>query len=512
VITHPSRQIKVGAILSYFVIFFYSAAGLIYTPWMVHKLGKADYGLYALVISFLAYFVTDYGISQAINKMISQYKAEGKDEKIKNLLGITTKIYLAIDAFICLVLIVVYLHIENIFIKLTVEELIKFKNAFLLAALFSVLSFPFLVVRGIFMSYEFFIQTKLFELAKRVSTIVFTVVLLLLNYGLYALVIAYGFIPFLISVAETFYLHRKGIRINLNIWDKSIVRSVLGISIWLFLLVLAELLVNNISPSVLGVFSGTSEIAIFAIGNVIFGYVYTLAAALNSLFLPKITRLHVTNQSDQIDHLSVRVGRIQFMVLGYMIVGIVVLGKEFIELWMGPDFRESYYVALFMILPNLIIHSQQIESTYLFVLDKLKYQAYMLLFCAASSVTLSVVLCPKWGAVGSAIAIGFSNTVFMLIGMNVIYVKKLNFNIKLYVKECVVKFIPLYISLCTVYFIVDFYLLNAFLSMMSWKSLIIKGAMYSVLFFSSVYFLAMNKNEKTQLHKIIARIKQVIHT
>ena len=64
-----SRQsaIKTGVALSYFVIIFNIVAGLLYTPWMITKIGKADYGLYILVTSFLAYFTVDYGLWQAIN-------------------------------------------------------------------------------------------------------------------------------------------------------------------------------------------------------------------------------------------------------------------------------------------------------------------------------------------------------------------------------------------------------------------------------------------------------------
>jgi O-antigen/teichoic acid export membrane protein len=505
-----SKQIKLGAILSYFIIFFNIVIGLIYTPWMVHKIGKADYGLYALVVSFLTYFVADYGMYQAINKLVSQYRVEGKNDKIENLLGVATKIYLILDFCICLILIFVYFNIDKIFTGLTTDELIKFENAFLLAAILSVLSFPFSFIRGVFMSFEFFVQTKFFELAKKVLVISFTILLLFFNYGLYALIIAYGLIPLLISIAETMYLYKKGIRINLRIWDKTIVKCIFGISIWLFLIVLADLFLNNVSPSLLGIFSGTSEIAVFAIGNVIFGYVYTFSNALNGLFLPKVSKLYATNQNKEIHRLSIKVGRIQFIIIGYIILGIFLVGKEFIELWMGNDFQKSYYVAILLVLPNLIIYSQQIESTYLFASNKIKYRSYMLLISALSSIIISIYLCPIYGAVGAAIAICVSNTAFMLIGMNIIYYKKLGFDTKLYIKECALKFIPLYIAILVIYYIANYCFSHLFSDNISWNLLIIKGFLYSLLFFSFVYVFIMNKYEKAQLYAIIMNIKNRI--
>ena len=43
-----SQQIKIGAVLSYLSIGVNIAAGLIYTPWMIGKIGQSEYGLFTL--------------------------------------------------------------------------------------------------------------------------------------------------------------------------------------------------------------------------------------------------------------------------------------------------------------------------------------------------------------------------------------------------------------------------------------------------------------------------------
>jgi O-antigen/teichoic acid export membrane protein len=55
-IINANKQIKLGALMSYFTIAFNIVAGLIYTPWMVGQIGQADYGLYTLAISFISLF------------------------------------------------------------------------------------------------------------------------------------------------------------------------------------------------------------------------------------------------------------------------------------------------------------------------------------------------------------------------------------------------------------------------------------------------------------------------
>ena len=97
-----SNQIKTGAIISYLAIIFNVIAGLVYTPWMVSKIGKADYGLYTLATSIVAYFAMDFGFGGAISKYIAEFRAEHQEEKINNLLGIVYKFFFILDIILYL--------------------------------------------------------------------------------------------------------------------------------------------------------------------------------------------------------------------------------------------------------------------------------------------------------------------------------------------------------------------------------------------------------------------------
>ena len=55
-----TKQIKIGAILSYFSIILNVGAGLLYTPWMVKMIGQSQYGLYTLANSLISLFLVDF--------------------------------------------------------------------------------------------------------------------------------------------------------------------------------------------------------------------------------------------------------------------------------------------------------------------------------------------------------------------------------------------------------------------------------------------------------------------
>ena len=49
------NQIKAGAVLSYVSLFLTTFLGVVYTPFMLRQMGQAEFGLYYLAASVIAY-------------------------------------------------------------------------------------------------------------------------------------------------------------------------------------------------------------------------------------------------------------------------------------------------------------------------------------------------------------------------------------------------------------------------------------------------------------------------
>ena len=73
------NQLKAGAALSYVIIGLNSVVGLVYTPFMLRRLGLSEYGLYALAASVIAYLtVLDLGFGNAVVRYTAKFRAEGR--------------------------------------------------------------------------------------------------------------------------------------------------------------------------------------------------------------------------------------------------------------------------------------------------------------------------------------------------------------------------------------------------------------------------------------------------
>ena len=435
---NSSSQIKNGALLSYGAIIFNIIAGFIYTPWMVSQIGKSDYGLYILVTAFLTYFVMDFGLGQTIARFISNYKVKNEIEKINQLLGLTTRFYLFINVIVFIVLIGTYFFIENIFIELTPTEILKFKVVYLIAGGFSLISFPFLPLDGVLIAYEKFVVLKLCDVISKVAIIVLMVVALLLGYKLFALVAINAVVGIVIIGIKLIYLNKAlPLKVDFKFRSKPLLKELFKFSFWISVIGIAQRLLINIAPLVLGIVSGTEAIAIFSIGVIIEGYTWTFAHALNGLFLSKVSQLNLQkNNLKEITNLMIRVGRIQLIIMGLLLIGLITLGQEFIVLWMGENFRQSYYVVVLLIAPGFITLTQEIAYTYLFVVNELKYRAILFIAAAISSLILSFILAPSLGALGCAIGVFIATMACHVIGMNIIYWKKIKLEIPRFFKEC----------------------------------------------------------------------------
>lgn len=500
-----SSQIRKGAIISYIAIFINLAIGLLYTPWMVREIGVSDYGLYSLVVSFLSYFILDFGLGEAIARFLSLAVVKKSDIEIKRIINTTMCIYLFIDLIILIAMGIVYLYIGDIFHNFTSIELNKFKDIYIIAGFFSVCSFPFMPLNGIMISHERFVFLKLCDLSLKVSTILLIIISLCLGYGLYALVFVNGFIGFMISIIKYIYVRSKlHIDFQITQGNKSIARALFRFSIWVFIINIAHRLTLNVCPTILGIESTTVQISIFSIAIVLEGHMWNLANALNGLFVPKISSLSLKESSHtEILNLMIKIGRIQFLIMGLLLSGFFVLGKSFLSLWMGPEFTSSYIVAVFVLLPGIITYTEAIADTLLSVVNEIKWRAYLFSGSALIGCFVSFVLSHRLGALGCGIGIFISLLMCKVIGMNIVYDKVLHINIPEFFKQCHFKLlIPLLLAA------IPFFIISHLFDINSWFKLSLLAILYTLSYAVIMWSIGINIYEKDIFRSIILSIKK----
>jgi O-antigen/teichoic acid export membrane protein len=500
---NSNRQIKIGGIISYLTIGFSIISGLIYTPWMISIIGQSNFGLYTLVTSVLVMVTIDLGLSEAVTRFVSKYRAENNIEGIKNFLGITYKIFIISALIFLLFLSVVYLNLDNIFLKLSSDEIEKVKVLLVIAGFYAAVSFPFQSLDGLLVSGEWFIFQKSTQLFSKVLNVMLMVVALLLGYGLYSLVVVSAISGIIVIALKFFFLYKNdNYSIEWKGFDRNLARELFSFSAWIMVIKLAQRFITNISPSILGITSGSREIAIFSASLTIEGYVYTLSTVLGSMLLPKISQLIYGDKADSavIQALMIKVGRIQFVMLSGIISIFIMVGRDFFLNWLGTDFEKSYYVAVLLVLPGLITIPQQIASTTLVAINKVKFDAYSRLIIMVISIVLSYFLSFRYGAIGSGIAIFCGNVIGGVLVLNIVYSRILKINVWVFFRKC-----QLSMAMPFVLVILTGMALNYLITDISWINTIAKITFLFMIYTFSTYFFALNSFEKGLLSGVFKR-------
>lgn len=499
-----SRQIKLGAIFSYVAIIINIVAGFVYTPWMVQQIGQSEYGIYTLANSLITLFLVDFGLSAATARYISKYRAEKNQKKIDDFLGAIYKLYLLITGIILAILIIVYFLIEAIYTQLTPIEIQKFKVVYIIAASFSVLNFPFITFNGILTAYEKFVQLKLADILYRGCFVASTIIALLAGHGLYALVVIHAVVGLLI-VLYKFAVIKKNtpVKVNFKYSDKEMYKEIFSFSIWVTLSSLAQRLIFNITPSILGIVANSTAIAVFGIITTVESYVYTITAAINGMFMPRISQIIAENEKE-LNPLLLKVGKYLYALNGLIVAEFAVIGCSFIKLWMGTEYIDAYWGILLVIVPGMFYNSLQIANTTMIATKKVNIQAYINIITGIANVILSFVLSRKYGAIGSSIAIFVAYTIRAVV-LNITYHKVLPFNMPQFAKKCYLRMsFPV---AATVLFGIT---LNQLVIDNGWMILCIKSVIITAIYFVFVYLLGLEEEEKSIVYNMVRTLLRKI--
>lgn len=488
-----TQQIKLGTLASYAGIILNIVMGLLYTPWMIRQIGQSDYALYTLATSLITMFTIDFGMSAAVSRFVAKYNAEGDTQAINDFLGLVYKLYTAISAIVFFVLIGIFFFIDKIYVSLSPVELERFKAVYLIAGTYSVISFPFVTFNGILNAYEQFVELKICEFLNKLITVVLIAGALLMGGNVYALVAVNALVG-LATIVVKFIIIRKNtdIKVNFRYFSKKRLKEVFGYSIWSTVGSVAQNYLINITPSILAMVTNSLEVAVFGFANSIGSYVYTLAMGVDGFFLPKVSRMIADNKEPgAFLKLMVQVGRFQLYILGLIVIGFLLVGRDFILLLMGQQYQTAYYCVVCCLIYSTICYPQQIANTMVVATNKVKERALISILAAVVNIALSFALSHYWGAVGAYISVCTAILVRTLL-LNVLYKKKLGLDVLKYFWQCHLSLLPAFGLAAGLSFAA-----TAWLGSGSWGVFLLKVCIISAIYLVCISLIGFNREEKT---------------
>ena len=488
------NQMKSGVILNYAIFGLNALVGIVYTPFMLNMLGKNEFGIYSLAGSIVAYLsILDLGFGNAVIRYTSKFRAQGLVLKQYEMFGMFTILYSGIALITVAAGLVLYSYIDVFFhATMTLSEIERTKIILLLLIFNLAITFPLSIYGAIITAYEFFVFPRVVQIIRIILNTITMVCLLYLGYKAIAMVIVQTAFNLMALLANVFYCKYKlKIKVIFKHIDVSLLKKISVYSFWIFISIIVDRIYWNTGQFILGAFTGPATIAVFSLAVYMQSIYMGFSTTISGVFLPKITAIVTKGDSEQtISDLFIKIGRIQYIILAYVLSLFILFGRDFIIFWAGNDYKDTYLIALIFFASLTVPLVQTVAVTILQARNRMKFRSLLYLAIAAFSLVFQIIATMKFGVLGCAATIALTLLIGQGLVMNIYYWKTQHLDILAFWKEIArMSIIPTLLTFSW-FFVLNIYPINNIFTMC------LQMTVFSICYIPMFLLFAMNDYER----------------
>lgn len=501
------NQLKAGSLLTYVTLFISSVIPLLYTPVMLRILGQSEYGLYSLSNSIISYLsLLTFGLGTSIMRYMMKYKVAKDKVMFERVAGLFILIYLVIGVIVCIVGFFLSIFTDTFFAKgLNSAEISKLKILIIIMTVSTAISFVSSVYSNIIICFEKYIFRRLSDMILTIAAPVLNLVVLFMgmaSIGMATIGLVLQILTFFVNYLYSKY--KLDVSVRLLHPPVELLKSIFNFTIFVFIGMIADLLYWATDKVLIGSMIGTVAVAIYNVGSTFNSMLQNLAAAISSVFSPRVNTLVFEEKPmEELSDLMIRVGRLQYLIVSLVLSGFIVFGRKFIEIWAGKSYGDAYTIALLTMIPLAIPLIQNIAFTAICAMKKHKFRSILYVVLAVANVIGTYILIPYMGIVGAALC---TCVVFILghgIIMNWYYYKKIGVDILSFWKNILqMSIIP--IVMIVAYLLFERYILGDYSSLLI---MLVYIVIYTLVFCLLSWIFSMNRYEKDLVLGFVKKFK-----
>ncbi len=467
---------------------------------LVPALGNKDYGIYSLVLGFIAYsFNLSFG--RAITKYIAEYRLSGENEKIRDIISATLFISVAVGiGGIILIFVLAKYLVINVY-EIAAED----QDKTVLALQIAGLTLFVLMLNQVFNSilqgiHRFDTYSKITNF-NSAAIIGGNIILALNGYGLNILL---GWNLIITGVSCLFFIfsakrHLPEFGINFKVPSETFAvvlkfsAGVIGYQILANLFILFERgwIINRF---------GAENLTFYVVPMMLAIYIHSFISSIVLIVFPLASELQ--NEREKLLSLYSKATKVVCFFVVFICATIVIHSREFLTLWMSEEFAEKTYLIL-------IIHT--ISFSFLAVLNVSwnmteglghpQFNTFIYAVCGIMNVILLVAVSEAYGI--NAISLARMTTQIILFS-SLFYVEKWFFGkiqFKFWLKTLILLTIAAAFSIIFQKFI-------AYNFPSSWLSLFISVFGGGIIYCAFVFFSGYVATDEKMLVKNLFELKK----
>lgn len=503
-------QRGIGIVMSYVSVAIGFLTTIIYTPLINKTLGMETYGAYSWALSIIQYLsLLQGGLYATFTRFYSRLKEKGDKKGLAELNGLFLCIYIIIGIIAFFAGMVIIQSIGNIIpipSNINPEEVDKLRFLMVLMVINLSIDFPTYIFLSNIIVREQYFFSRLMNIIKQITSPLIGIPLLLLGVGSASLIIATLAATIIFEVLSIWFCFTKiHIRFRFN-WPKlSYLKEIFTFSFFIFLNLIVDQINWSIDKNLLGIYTSTIQVGIYTNADQLSQYFFSFASTISDVFTPKVHRIVAAdkpNANRELTKLFTQVGRLQFMLLSLITVGFIAVGKPFINYY-AKGYIEVYYVAIILFFSSFISAIQYLGIPILQAKNQHSFKAILNFSVVFLNVAISIPLCQRFGAIGSALGTFFSNIFINGFVINWYYATRSGLNLRYFWRNIIHLARGLVVPIGVMLFIVLVVQPSNLLSMLIW------GVVVVIIYGISMIKWGMNRQEKAFVFKVLSKVIKI---
>ena len=466
------------------------------TPFIIKMLGDAEYGLFALIGAFVGYLsILDLGLTNAIVRFVAQYRAQKDRKGLENFLAVSLVIYAVIGLVVIVLGVLMYLNVAKLFgDSLSADQLEKAKIMLLLCVFNIALVVPGGAFTGVCHGYEHFVFPRVLAICKYLIRAALIVIILYAGADAIGLVILDTVLNIAFVVSTVYYVFVKlKVKIKLHTFGRSSITEIFSYSIWIFVFALVYNFQWRTGQVILGSTMSTETVAVFAVGVTLGLYFLAIGNVVNAFILPKVVKsVYEEKSTQELTAGMIRLARTSMIVLFYILGGFLIVGQEFVLLWVGETYRDSWFVAMLIMIAYVMPISQGYAHAILEAKKLMRFKSLSSLVFTAIGLTVGGYLSTIYGLKGIIYGI-FGGLILLQVTVVFYYRITIGLNMIQYFTKALFPFLLLFTCVCTA----SYYVLGSLGD--GWGMFVLKGILFTLLFVVGVYVVLSAEERKNLL-------------
>src|SRR5437879_2302522 len=269
--------------------------GIFLSPYILHRLGDAAFGLWVLIFSITGYYgLFDLGIRSSIVRYVAKYSATGEYDERERLVHIAMVSYSCIGAGAMGITLLAAYYVDSIF-RIPPEFVATARWLLIVAGMSVSLGFPLGVFSGTLEGLQRFYLLNFTNISSTLLRAVLIVIALRQGRGLLTVALITVTLPLLNGLVNAAaVLRHLPLHLSLKYMSRASLQRIASYSGTTFLIIVAGRLRFKTDAMVIGTFVSAAAVAYFTIGARLVDYATDVVHSMAQIFVP------MSSQSDAV--------------------------------------------------------------------------------------------------------------------------------------------------------------------------------------------------------------------